>query len=418
MWVPIPEFGPDAFDYVSLTQAFLDKTPFSYPFDLPLAFPLLVYIADFFSDKALFVIWLHFLFKFFSGFLLISVFCKYYSRLGIAVALLISIYITDSWSLRYDTCFIPDSLYSSFLMTTVSFFIISYHSLSRSSLLLLSVSIFLVAFTRSNGIYIYYLIPVMLVLLVKSKERWSKYACLLLPALLMQGGAIYLKSYSGILNPQTNRLTSVLSRESDLLKTKQTASYAEKKWGILKEYLLMSDFPSFYFSLLPVRYERLYEEDAINDPEYKMFDWTEPIPDDLRRLVYREYYNEPELLKENRHIMELSYAYSHPLYMMIHLLYKLQSVIFRNVLWYLFFFGVFLFACWRYAKSSFTAKEVLLVIFLCSVHILGMLTVVIGNTRVQLRYAHVSEFLLYLAPVFLLMIILPAIRKEKTDAQQ
>lgn len=407
LWLPLPEFSPDTFGYFAVARALHNKVSLSYTVDIPLAFPFFIHTAAYVSSKVMFLIWLHFTLKFSAGLLLVYVFSRHYKWLGVAAAVILCMYFTDSWSLRYDTALIADSLYNSFLIAAVAFLIISFKSATSISLALLSVSLFLVAFTRSNGIYIYFIIPVMAVLLFRSRHRMAKLASLMAPAIILQAGVSIFKATSDIVQPANNRLMTVLSREAASLQSAQALGYLNKKWSLAKDFFRMDDFPSFYFSLLPARHHNTYVLDEIHNPDYKMFNWDTPIPDDLRRYVYREYYTEPQIFRRNMHMMDVSYAKRNPLFLMIHVLYKFQSVVFRNVLWYILFLCIFLFGCWRYARSRFADREALMVVVLCAIHLLGLLVVIFGHENAVSRYAHVSEFILYLSPVFALMLVLP-----------
>lgn len=413
IWLPIPEFGPDAFDYFALVKALRDKTPLTYSIDLPLGFPAFVYFATLISSKALFILCLQFLLKYCAGLFLIYTCWKYYRWQAVLVSIILSVYITDSISLRYDTCFIPDSLYNSFLLTTIALLIHSVKAPAASTLALLSVSMFLVAFTRSNGFFIYCIIPLMLPVLLPDAQRVWKYSALIIPALLLHATVFSLKTSSEILYTGNNRINEVISRETQSLEAASGKSYLMSKFSLAKEYVLMNDVPSYYFSLLPERYRQLYVYDQIHDPGYKMFDWTTAIPDDLRRFVYREYYEQPSLLKQNQNMMDISFAYSNPWFMMIHLLYKIQSIIFRNLLWHVAGVALMIAGVRVYFKSAFTDKDAWLLFVLPVIHFASLLVVVIGHGAMQYRYSHVTEFLLYLAPVFLLMIILPSRSESK-----
>ena len=415
LWLPIPEFSPDTFDYFSIVKALIDKAGFAYPFDLPLCFPVIAFLTSLASSKVATIIWIQLLIKFLSGLTFIYACYKYNKRLAVLTSIALSIYVTDSWSLRYDTALVPDSLYNSFLIFSLSFLILSIKSPTWFSLLLLSVSMFMVAFTRSNGLFIYFLVPILMIFLLRVEQRTRKYFCLVVPAFILHLSVVYLKSYSGILQPGNERLIAVITRETGSLKTAGPA-YFKKKLNQVKKYFFMEEFPSFYFSLLPERYRQVYELDIIHDPDYKMYDWTTPIPDDLRKLVYREYACEPEVLKNHQYMMDVAYAYSSPIFLLIHVSYKIQNTLFRNILWYVLGLLVLIFSCWRYVKNSFADKDAFLVALLCIMHFLNILVVTYGHDRFIPRYAHMTEFLLYLAPVFLLMLILHPQRKG-TDAQ-
>jgi len=410
LWLPLLEFGPDSFDYFALVKAFQDNAAVSYPVDLPLGFPVFVYLVKLISDKAMFIVWLQFLAKFMAGATLIYVCWKHYKRIAVAVAVVLSIYVTDSWSLRYDTTLIPDSLYNSILLFVIAFFIQSFKTPSPLSLAALSASMFLAAFFRPNGFFVYFLIPVMLILFLPHGKRALKCAYLTIPALILHLAAFGFKSHSGILRPHDDRINVILNQQKEALTTSSGKSYCTRKWTMAKEYFAMLDFPSFYFSLLPERYHQLYELDNVHNPDYKMFDWTTPVPDDLRRLVYSEYYYRQERVEANRMMMDVTYAYSHPLFLMIHLAYKIQNILFRNLFWYLLGMALFTAGLWIYCGSRFANKEALLLSLLLAAHFISLLIVIIGHSRMQFRYAHVTEFLLYLAPVFFTAALLSSFR--------
>jgi len=409
LWLPIPEFLPDTFDYFALVKSWHDKIPLaSQPIDLPLGFPVFAYFIGFFSEKIIAVIWGHFAIKFFSGILLIYVCWKHFRWWAVPVSIALCTYVTDSFSLRFDTCLQTESLYSSFLIIATAFLIDSIESGKKLPLFLLSVSMFLVAFTRGNGLYIYFLIPVMIFALSPASQKIPKIACLLLPAALLQAGVYWCSSQSEYLRPSAGRMNSIINREKESLQY-SSATYFREKMKTANEYITMIDVPSFYFSLLPERYRQLYEIDIIRSPDYKMYDWTMPVSDDLRKYVFREYYDEPPELKRNLGLMDVSCAsLNHPLFLLIHGVYKIQSFVFRNIFWYLLSIALFAAGLRLYITSRFTNTAALMVFLLCAMHLFSIIAVTIGNSRTQLRYVHVSEFLLYLAPVFCLMLMLPA----------
>ncbi len=407
IWLPLPEFGPDTFDYYFIVEAFRDSSTVSYSIDLPMGYPTFVYLIGLVSHKVICIIWLQFFLKYFAGVFLICVCWKYYRWMAVLAAIALGIYVTDSWSLRYDTSLLTESLYGSFLIITIAFLIRSVETPSVSSLVMLSTSMFLVAFTRSNGFFIYFIIPVMLLILLTSGQRILKYSALILPALLLHLLVFGFRFRQTTLTPTEDRVNAVISREFGDLKASSYKSYFSRKLSLASEYLAMPDFPSYYFSLLPERYRQLYELDNIHNPDFKMFDWTTPIPDDFRRSVYSEYYNEPSLLSKNRRMMDVSFSRSHPWFMAIHLTYKIHNFIFRNPIWYILGMALLITGLWIYFRSGFINKGAALLFLLLAVHYVSLAVVVIGHSAMQPRYSHVTEFLLYLAPVFFLMIILP-----------
>ncbi|HXH17674.1 MAG TPA: hypothetical protein VNJ07_01220 [Chitinophagales bacterium] len=408
IWLPLPEVLPDTFDYFAIVKYWHDGTPLSLPSDLPLAFPFLAYIAGLVCKKIMVIIWAHFLIKFFSGLLLIYVFWKNFRWWAVPVAILISFYITDSFSLRFDTCLQTESLYNSFLILTTAFLAEGIASRKKLPLVLLSVSMFLAASARPNGLYIYFLLPVLFWVFSDASQRAVKYFCLAAPALLLHASVFGIKASMNFPHPKFDRVSSVITREQGLIQA-SGESYFHRKWKVVGTYARMEDLPSFYFSLLPERYKQLYEFDIIRDPDYKMYDWTAPISDDLRRFVYMEYYDEPPKLKGNKSMLHVSYAsLRHPLFLLIHVFYKIQSVIFRNGLWYALGFILSGIGMVVSLRSRGGNCEALLLCIFGAMHFISLLVVSVGHDTIQMRYVHVSEFLLYLLPVISLMLILPA----------
>ncbi|GIV33598.1 MAG: hypothetical protein KatS3mg031_1133 [Chitinophagales bacterium] len=408
LWIPLPEFAPDTFDYFALARLWHEgNIAHNYPLDAPLGFPLFILLTTLIGCNILTIIAIQCCIKFLAGATLLYTLYKYYPRWTPAFMLALLFYITDSFSLRYDTCLQTESLYNSAILFTTAFLVDSIRTNKNLPLFLLSLSMFTMAFIRSNGLFIYFLFPVLVVWLIFNQRSWRAFASLLLPALALQTVIPVLKHTTDYLPESSSRVEDVFAREKTAVQHVSFHTYLQKKISMAAAYLSMPDFPSFYFSLLPSRYEELYTKNMMHDPDYKMLDWTTPIPDELRKFTFREYYEEPERLRKNADLMQVSSARSNPLMLLIHIVYKIQNIIFRNLLWYVISFFLMAVGIITLLKSKYTNKEAMIILLIGLIHLLAVLVVIIGNSRVQLRYTHVSEFLLYLAPLMGMLLVFP-----------
>jgi hypothetical protein len=126
-----------------------------------------------------------------------------------------------------------------------------------------------------------------------------------------------------------------------------------------------------------------------------MYNWAVPVNLYLRQFVYKEFYSAPDKfsgvylhLRERNSLRGIWLA-------AYHAWYKFDELLLRNRLLFVLFVIVVIYSTAKLAASGFADPVCLLVSVLGSLHLLGILVVALVHPAVQLRYTHVSEFVVY-----------------------
>lgn len=186
LYTPIIFIGWDALDYFyCLEQIYNNELPrFDY---LPAGFSLFVWFVFLFSKKILSVVIVQTLIFFFSSILLIFTFYKYLNlRLGLYfVSIALSIYAADAITLRFSTSLMTESIYVSSLMLLCSLLMSALYSQKKIFWILFSVCLILPGLIRTNGIYVYFLLPCLLAYLFVNNYEKKYYYFLSFPFIIL-----------------------------------------------------------------------------------------------------------------------------------------------------------------------------------------------------------------------------------------
>ncbi len=411
IWAPIPEFGPDTFDYFYyVDQLNKGKLP-SFDF-LPPGFIVFSYLIGLISNKIIALVYFQNFIILLASILLVYVINKYYKNISLVTSFAISIYLMSSYTIRYDTALLPESLYSSSLILVTALFIWSLNTKKIIVWLLFSVSLIFPALIRSNGIYIYFLFFLVLLFMLINRYNLKYYLYFIIPFLFINflwATYNYYKS-NGFFIGNAKRIDIVINRENKLRIYKNENGinnhYFKNKFINIKEYLINISYshPQFYYTFIKDRYRRLYIEDIIHKNEYKMFDWSTNINDDLKKLVYREYYSNNKY-KGNINKINVANKNLNLWLLLYHIYYKINDIIFLNLLWIIIFLILFIYSGYKCIKYRFKNKDTFLIFSIGLIYLLSILIVTFFHSAIQSRYVSVTEFIIYLYVSFFFILL-------------
>lgn len=402
LWMDLPEVLPDTFDYFNLTDILLHRNISDIgiqPVEIPLGYPLFLLFTSTISGKLTTVVILQSLVHLLSCIYLAYVCCKYYRQAGALVAVALGIYLANDFTIRWDTAIYSESLYSSSLIILSALLIASVNKNSILACLLLGIWLFVPEFLRPNGVYVYFIIPVLFIYFFVHRESIAKYFSIIAPALLLNiaWAAFNVKAYGAFIPGNFIRFSKIHiiaappANKAEVSQSLKIPSDGEK----MKEYMTLPGFPQFYYSLWITRYEKMYVYHQAQDSTYKMYDWSTPIPISLRTFVYKEFYSPNDKfsgiyqhLKEHNGIRGIWLS-------IYQLWYKADEILLRNRLLFILFVLVSIFALYKWIATGLGNPVYMVITVLAGLHILSIFVVAFTHPTTQLRYTQVSEFIIY-----------------------
>jgi hypothetical protein len=383
----------------------------------------------------------------------------------IFISLSLAIFIMDPFSVMLCTALWTDTIYISSLIIVSSLLIVAVFSKNATAWIVFSISLIFPAVIRSNGVYIYFIPIALLIFMIVNKYEKKFYRYLLIPFLSLNlawaifnwqaYGLFFVSNPIRILNGIVHHLPSNWFPEypknypAYMIGDKDAkAEGAEiKVYDVSYNstfYLYHKAFTDnkspFYYSQISARYfedigyykykNSKYSEYYRNDnqkynlQEYKVFNGAYPISRSLKKLILKEYYREDEYQyarewfedRENtmysffdpygtsitakmsvKEVYNNSYNFWFFLTYILHLLYE---KIFWNVLWYIGYYLIFIFILHRLILTKFRDKDMFVFFIIFLVHFMSI-SILPFFHRVQDRYAHVTEFVIYLMPFLL-----------------
>lgn len=418
IWAPVPGLSYDTFQYFQNVEL-LNKGIYPSVAFLPPGFSLFCYIIGTISNKILTIIYVQSFITLIISLFFIYVANKYYSKLTVFLSAALSFYIMDSFKISIDTNLYTESIYSNSILLICTFLIWTVYTKNKWIWICFSVILILPPLIRSNGIYIYFLILFILLYIIYNKYPKRYYLYLLIPVFSLNIlWGLYSYKIDGtfsianikrvkykINSSQYYRLGDKVPRDEKI----SLSDYFKDKSILLGKYInnISTSKPQFYYSIIPVRYERLYIQDNIHKPDLmidiKTREWI-LLEESIRKLVYKEYLYKNDPYKSIISDFNVKNKFNNLWLLLYHVYYKIHNLFFWNIIWVLFYFIMFVYSSILMIKNKFINKEIFIINTLCLVHFLAILVITFGHGRFVPRYSHVTEFVYYLVPVFSILI--------------
>lgn len=438
----VPGINPDTIQYISAYTKIVDfDIPLiDMPVDIPLGYPIFLSILSIFGDVLFLTPYIQVIIFLLATIVIIYNLSKINHLLGQVGALFLCFWACDPSIMAQNTSLYPDSLYSSLIVIVTASLLFYLRTKSLNHLILLVAAVTICSFIRSNGIYIFF-IPLALLLfsLLNKNYKRAKHITLLTIASLLLISSInfILKSY--FFPADYNRIQYVYSRlvgnqtaynnEIEVDSTCQETyifivpnTTLDSKPVLFKKYLFSTteERASFYYSILPVRYEKLVESiNTLNSGAKCNHEFNKLHSPENRKLKISNVFN--SIIKDtyipdykNRKIVEktnYNNKYQAPVMLFSHLFYKISWLFLHKykliTILYLLTTLIIIIKCFNFKSKQFFTWFSLAIISL--IHFSSLIVLTFAHSRIQIRYVNVTEFIMYLTIIFTIYLL---IKKE------
>ena len=429
LFMPLVSFEIDIYDYWYFVEIINSgQLP---KFDvIPGGFPVFLYLIGLISNKAITVAIIQNLITLFSSLFLIVAINRFYEEIGVFATIGIMIFVNGNFNIQFDNSYNPESIYVNSIIIVVGLLIFAINTNKKAWWILLSLSLIIPAIIRSNGIFIYYIIPFTLIYYMVNKRKFNFYLWLLIPItitnLLWASYNYYTAGIFMISNP--TRIINIFSDNPkwaiQLISNNQEprGSIGKSDRSINSAIECFSLFKAqkspYYYTYLSQRYHEMYVSNLVYNG-YAAFDGTMEVPELWKKNAMKEYYHTHPLEKNKKYfsfysetedsiISTMSYSEIRAkidnewifLTFLIHLFY--EWFIYKSI-WLVLFIVCFIISFAVLLRMKFKNKFAFLAFIIISVHIVSLIIITIthGYSPGQsFRYEYTTEFSVYLAPVF------------------
>ncbi len=342
-------------------------------------------------------------------------------------------YLMDSFKLSIDTQLYTESIYSSSILLICGLFICLINSKNKWIWIFFSISLIFPPLIRSNGIYIYLLLLFLLLFIIFNKYHLKFYFLLLLPVLLLNIlWGLYSIKVDGIFSiTNSKRVNYVIDYSQHYrlgdkkIRDKKISfnNYIKDKSILLGKYINNISVlkAQFYYSIIPTRYDKLFIQDKIHKPDLMMDlktrEWIS-LKESIRKLVYKDYFYKTDPFKNIISEFNVKNKYNNLWLFLYHIYYKIYDIFFLNIIWFIISLIIFIYTFISLIKNRFNNKIIFLINSFCLLHFIAIITITIGHGRFQARYSYVTEFVYYLIPVFFILFLHTASKKNRKTIQK
>ncbi len=410
LYIPLTGISNDTFTYYY--WVFQWKAPYLteglyYKTDLPLGLPILLYLFDDTHPTHLYLIAFQILLFYASVITLVHTVQKNMSQVAsLFVSVFLCLYIVDSYTLRHLTTLYTEAVYASILLFLSSGLISVFYSPQKRKFILLSILISMALLFRSNAIYLFVLIPIGLILinrfnpqLLGLKNIRVFFTSLFITSVIFFSLSYFLTGYTNYGN--FNRISKLLEGEKVAAKNNSGVSnsinadsylHAKKQLFVINSTIFAQEKPSYYHSFLKELHKSYYS-DKIYSKSYKIFDATVLVEDEYRDRVTKQLMSSEKLISSEKYT-KIENVKQYPLLFINHLIYKFVNIIWRNYLVLLYFILSFFFVFYKAVKSKFTDRLNTSLFAISLVHIVSVFFLTVLMRGYQVRFTHVSEFVI------------------------
>ncbi len=420
---PIPGFSNDAIQYFYSAFQIIDgNLPISnMPVDIPLGYSLFLSIFILLKLDIVIIVYVQICIMFaVSLFLLVEV-KKINFYAGLIYAILLGVWICDPNVMNHNTYFYPDSLFSSSIVFIIAFYLRYLRKKDFFSLFGISVGFIIGISLRSNGVYLTFIIILLLFALLKDKKYKiaMSFAGSTLMLLLVLSTINYLLKDS-FFPGDYNRIKIVVKRiftseDEYFYKLNQDSTIAplsrDSRIVIFNDYLFNMRYnrPSFYYSHLnynKIKYDNIkleIDKELDDNEEYIHFRSVENASLDIAYIAARIYSNhnyKSYVDADIEKIIDCSYRPRNKTVYTTHVIYSSYYYLlckFGIPVILFILAGIVQLFCIFKRKRFHKAWQYILII--SCFHWLSILLITFAHDRVQSRYVIVTEFVLYLTIV-------------------
>ena len=199
----------DTIDYSYLAKLIYDgKTPaVDLNIDIPIGYPLIIFIIKSLGLNFNALVVLQLTFYIFCFIVLSYQLSKTQIFGGLIISGTFILFSLNSYTINHIFRINPESFYNSFLILLVSGLLYYFRSKSKMSLVLIYLSIIGAVLLRSNGIYLFFVLAIILFIKLQTKENLKFYFICFLSSVLLISSLNY--SVKGVFAPfDKNRVIS------------------------------------------------------------------------------------------------------------------------------------------------------------------------------------------------------------------
>jgi hypothetical protein len=420
----IPRIDSDTFDYFQYSFQ-LHKGIFPDFSFIPPLYPLIYYIIEPLGTQSL--IYLQIVFSILSYFLLLKELNKLNTSYLINTIFIILI-TSKSYLLRYETTFLTESIYNSLLVLFTVNIIQIYRTPHSSKLYVInSLLIFLIAFTRSNGMYLYLFPPLlsMYIYFYENSKRllktyvltfvmlnifWASFNYISYDRFFPGNTSRVLKVVKSIKNKILNNCSPLLEPVNNIEKSNSNLIYEynlKDNWNMLeirakninsKQQMIANylyDFtekqPRFYETILQERY--LFWHNKFNGKNFLS-------SDTLGLLIGRNAYKDIEIRKyiTGNYFIRFNKYYKSTLGVLIDKTTSVNHYLTNNFFFlFIFIFLYFINSLSLLRRKNILNKNKLLIFVISNIYLLNIIVVSFTHSRFVARYSLVCEFAAFLS---------------------
>ena len=400
---PYPEIYPDSFDYYYLSSLILDsnyKAISLLPYDFPMGYPIFLAFMELFAKNLNTVIAFQIFIKYIACLLFIISINKYEPKLTLVLTIALCFYVLDGWTLRFDTTILTESLFTSsiIIFSAILFWVLDNIN-SKRRILLLSLFTIVPIFIRSNGIFVYAIIVFLALFFIIKKVKVINYFYLFTPILIINLFFAYFTfEYTDGIGFPGNYFRLKKTFSSTLINLNSKISFSDSYF--LKNLLVYSRMPDsdyFFHDKIIQRYKRLVTEFNKDNINY-MFDNKLIIPENIKALVYKEFYykqlNKPspeEIIKK-----------SIPLWIFKGFI-KTYNLFIRNIAFFLIFIIASFVILYLILFNKNKSHSLIFLFYISTLYLSNLIFISYYSSKVFTRYVLIFDFAVYIVVFYFLI---------------
>ncbi len=432
LFIPVPGINMDTFNYYWFAKEIFDgKLPvIDQPHDFPWGYPFFLFMLKKFGANIQIVAFVQTLVYTICGAWLIRQFAKSLSWGGIIAGVSLLFFTLSPFTIRHNLTLYMESLYTSSLFIVAGGVVLYSKEKSVKSFGVILLGVLAAMLIRPNGVT-QVLVPVLaLVFAYLNRLIYKPYVFLLLAmfAFNIAGNLVFKGKISF---GDSNRIEKVANnfkkkyfgikvvKDGQVVVKKKVVPYENTAKGMFIKYFsnFVSPKPSYYYSLMPTNYNLVVQKKMPDNEGLKMFDnrfSVDTFSPGLRNFLFEgfsyEKYNSAkyaDVIDYDKKTSKMMFA-SHFVFQMLHL-----SKFFYAV--YLLFWMSVFYAAYQFFIAGNRDELYWLILMLSVIHFVSLFLLPFIHGRFQLRYIHVSEFLIYINALLGLAAYFTISRKEKTQ---
>ncbi len=401
LYTPLVQLSMDSFDYSYLAKLIFDKKipAENLKIDLPIGYPLVIFLIKFLGLNFNHLVVFQLLFYVISFVFLCFQFSKFSKYGGIIIVLSFLFYSLNSYTIRHVFKISTDSLYTSSLVFLVGGLFFYFRTRNRLSLIVVLSCISVAVLLRSNGVYLFFLIPFFMYFEITHKKN-LKFILVSLISLCVIISSLNYK-VKGVFAPfDKNRLIKVFNVMSnnnysyDSQFPKKITKKPTKRKKIFLSYFkcFFEKHPSYYYSIQKTNYNSITKNNTFYNEDRTFFDGKHSIKEMDSSLLSFMFNG----IKETDYssLMQHVFFETGKNNFWLYSIYVLQELVYLLRV-NLIIFTLFLFSLIILVFNLFKTKKFKLML-LSLIHLVSLFLLPFIHGRFIYRYLQVSEFVIYI----------------------